>query len=128
MGSTAMNTTSFAAATVDATTIAQNITGSVQLYQVPPYLVVLLSICYGSISILATAGNGLVIWVIVGSHRMRNVTNYYIANLALADFLLAVFAIPFEVSSFGAYCRYRLFTPPSAIPLLSFCRAQAAQW
>lgn len=69
------------------------------LYQVPPYLVIFLSICYGSISVLATAGNGLVIWVIIGSRRMRNVTNYYIANLALADFLLAVFAIPFEVSN-----------------------------
>lgn len=71
----------------------------VDLYQVPPYLVILLSICYGSISVLATAGNGLVMWVIIGSRRMRNVTNYYIANLALADFLLAVFAIPFEVSN-----------------------------
>lgn len=70
-----------------------------ELYQVPPYLVILLSIFYGSISVLATAGNGLVMWVIIGSRRMRNVTNYYIANLALADFLLAVFAIPFEVSN-----------------------------
>lgn len=67
------------------------------LYKVPPCLVIFLSMCYGSISLLATAGNGLVMWVIVGSRRMRNVTNYYIANLALADFLLAVFAIPFEV-------------------------------
>lgn len=78
--------------------VPENITDPVLLYQVPPYMVILLSICYGSISVLATAGNGLVIWVIVGSRRMRNVTNYYIANLALADFLLAVFAIPFEVS------------------------------
>lgn len=76
---------------------AENATEATLLYQVPPYMVILLSICYGSISVLATAGNGLVIWVIVGSRRMRNVTNYYIANLALADFLLAVFAIPFEV-------------------------------
>lgn len=74
-----------------------NGTELVVLYQVPPYMVILLSICYGSISVLATAGNGLVIWVIVGSRRMRNVTNCYIANLALADFLLALFAIPFEV-------------------------------
>lgn len=70
--------------------------GEDKLYQVPPYLVILLSLCYGSISVLATLGNGLVIWVILGSRRMRNVTNYYIANLALADILIAMFAIPFE--------------------------------
>ncbi|XP_065209813.1 tachykinin-like peptides receptor 99D [Planococcus citri] len=92
-----MNATSFVAGAAEATGAAQNFTSPVEeLYQVPPYMVILLSICYGSISVLATAGNGLVIWVIVGSRRMRNVTNYYIANLALADFLLAVFAIPFE--------------------------------
>lgn len=96
-----MNTTSFTAETEAAA--AHNFTGPVQLYQVPPYMVILLSICYGSISVLATAGNGLVIWVIVGSRRMRNVTNYYIANLALADFLLAVFAIPFEVRKHSPY-------------------------
>lgn len=80
-----------------------NSTEYIELYQVPPYMVVLLSICYGSISVLATVGNGLVIWVIIGSRRMRNVTNCYIANLALADFLLAVFAIPFEVGTFSKY-------------------------
>ncbi len=80
-----------------------NSTSKVELYQVPVYLVIFLSICYGTISLLATAGNALVVWVIVGSKRMRNVTNYYIANLALADFLLAIFAIPFEVSHLNFY-------------------------
>uniref|UniRef100_T1HX00 G_PROTEIN_RECEP_F1_2 domain-containing protein n=1 Tax=Rhodnius prolixus TaxID=13249 RepID=T1HX00_RHOPR len=66
------------------------------LYDPPVSLVVFLSLCYGSISIAAVVGNGLVIWVILTSRRMRNVTNYYIANLALADIVIGLFAIPFE--------------------------------
>ncbi|XP_050532910.1 tachykinin-like peptides receptor 99D [Daktulosphaira vitifoliae] len=66
------------------------------LYQVPPLLIILLIILYGSISVVAIAGNGLVIWAITTSRRMRSVTNYYLANLAIADIILALFAIPFE--------------------------------
>uniref|UniRef100_A0A1B6DGK6 G-protein coupled receptors family 1 profile domain-containing protein n=1 Tax=Clastoptera arizonana TaxID=38151 RepID=A0A1B6DGK6_9HEMI len=66
------------------------------LYDVPVHIVVLLSICYGSISIAAVMGNGLVMWVIATSRRMKSVTNYYIANLALADIVIGMFSIPFE--------------------------------
>lgn len=69
------------------------------LYEVPALLVIILSVLYGSISVIAVAGNGLVIWAIVTSNRMRSVTNHYLANLAFADILIALFAVPFEVSS-----------------------------
>ncbi|XP_025209094.1 tachykinin-like peptides receptor 99D [Melanaphis sacchari] len=69
---------------------------SSDLYKVPALLVVVLSVLYGSISVIAVAGNGLVIWAIVTSKRMRSVTNHYLANLAFADILIALFAIPFE--------------------------------
>ncbi|KAK9498686.1 hypothetical protein O3M35_003265 [Rhynocoris fuscipes] len=78
------------------------------LYDPPLSLVVFLSLCYGSISIAAVVGNGLVIWVIITSRRMRNVTNYYIANLALADIVIGLFAIPFEVSEFSIYISHIL--------------------
>lgn len=71
------------------------------LYKVPALLVIVLSVLYGSISVIAVAGNGLVIWAIVTSKRMRSVTNHYLANLAFADILIALFAIPFEVSDAG---------------------------
>lgn len=71
-------------------------------YQVPPLLVVVLSVLYGSISVIAVAGNGLVIWAILTSKRMRSVTNHFLANLAFADILIALFAIPFEVSALAA--------------------------
>lgn len=79
---------------------------SSDLYKVPALLVVVLSVLYGSISVIAVAGNGLVIWAIVTSKRMRSVTNHYLANLAFADILIALFAIPFEVSAF-LYKHYR---------------------
>ncbi|RZF35282.1 hypothetical protein LSTR_LSTR010311 [Laodelphax striatellus] len=66
------------------------------IYDVPLEVMLFLSFCYGSISLAAVLGNGLVIWVIASSRRMRSVTNYYIANLALADIVIGLFAIPFE--------------------------------
>jgi len=97
--------------------VTANITGndtllhdqqSSELYKVPALLVVVLSVLYGSISVIAVAGNGLVIWAIVTSKRMRSVTNHYLANLAFADILIALFAIPFEVSAI----LYKLYKYP----------------
>lgn len=69
------------------------------LYEASLHLIVFLSICFGSISVAAVIGNGLVMWIIATSRRMKSVTNYYIANLALADILIAIWSIPFEVTT-----------------------------
>lgn len=66
------------------------------LYNVTPGLVVLLSCLYGSISLLTVAGNGLVIVVVLKNKSMQTVTNFYIANLAVADVLIGIFSIPFQ--------------------------------
>ncbi|GLH03054.1 Tachykinin-like peptides receptor 99D [Gryllus bimaculatus] len=66
------------------------------LYDVPASVIALLSLCYGSISVLAVAGNALVMWIVATSRRMQNVTNCFIANLALADIVIGLFAIPFQ--------------------------------
>lgn len=67
------------------------------LYEVPTGVIVLLSIFYGTISVVAVVGNSLVMWIIATSRRMHNVTHYFIANLALADIVIGLFAIPFQV-------------------------------
>lgn len=67
------------------------------LYKVPWYIITILSILYGTISILAVLGNGLIMWVVLKNKRMHNVTNYFISNLALADIVIGVFATPFQV-------------------------------
>ncbi|XP_034945758.1 RYamide receptor-like [Chelonus insularis] len=66
------------------------------LYDVPVGIIFLLSICYGSISVLAVVGNSLVMWIIATSRRMQSVTNSFIANLALADIVIGLFVIPFQ--------------------------------
>ncbi|KAG8042693.1 hypothetical protein G9C98_005328 [Cotesia typhae] len=66
------------------------------LYDVPVGIIFLLSICYGSISVLAVVGNSLVMWIIATSRRMQSVTNCFIANLALADIVIGLFVIPFQ--------------------------------
>lgn len=68
------------------------------LYDVPPAVVIVLSIFYGSISLVAVLGNALVMWVVATSRMLHSVTNYFIANLALADIIIGLFSIPFQVS------------------------------
>lgn len=67
------------------------------LYEVPVGIIVLLSIFYGSISIIAVIGNSLVIWIVATTRQMQTVTNLFIANLALADVVIGMFVIPFQV-------------------------------
>lgn len=68
------------------------------LYDVPVSIIVLLSLFYGTISILAVVGNSLVIWIVATTRQMQTVTNFFIANLALADVTIGIFAIPFQVN------------------------------
>lgn len=67
-----------------------------QLYSVPLAVILFLSMCYGFISLVAIAGNILVFMVVAFTRSMQNVTNFYIANLASADVIIAVFCIPFQ--------------------------------
>ena len=66
------------------------------IYKVPISLIVILSVFYGFIILVALIGNILVIYVVFVSPRMRTVTNFYIANLAFADVTIAMFNIPFQ--------------------------------
>lgn len=59
-------------------------------------LVVILSFCYGLISVCAVVGNLVIVWILCRSSKMKNVTNYFIANLSIADILVGAFAIPFQ--------------------------------
>lgn len=64
----------------------------------PTEVILILSLFYGSISIVAVVGNFLVIWIVATTRQMQTVTNLFIANLALADVVIGMFAIPFQVS------------------------------
>lgn len=70
--------------------------GTGDLFYVTPGIVVLLSILYGSISIITVVGNFLVILVIIKNKSMQTVTNFFFANLSVADVMIGVFSIPFQ--------------------------------
>lgn len=53
-------------------------------------------IMYISIFIFALFGNGVVCYIVYSSPRMRTVTNYFIANLAVGDILMSLFCVPFS--------------------------------
>ncbi|XP_026685232.1 RYamide receptor-like [Diaphorina citri] len=80
----------------DTTTNQTFISSVLGIYKVPTSIIILLSVFYGTISVLAVVGNFLVIWIVATSRRMQNVTNCFIANLALADIVIGLFAIPFQ--------------------------------
>lgn len=63
---------------------------------VPSHLLIILSIAYGTISLLAVLGNLLVIWVVLTCKQMHTVTNFFIGNLAFSDVIIGCFSIPFQ--------------------------------
>ena len=65
------------------------------LFVFPSILKTFFIALYVGTSFVAVTGNILVIYVIIFK-RVRTVTNMYIANLALADVIIGLFAIPFQ--------------------------------
>ncbi|QQP57560.1 Neuropeptide receptor A23, partial [Caligus rogercresseyi] len=100
---------------MNTTTISEG-TGN-QIYDVPTGIVVLLSIFYGGISLIAVLGNALVIFIVSTSSRMKSIINYFICNLALADIVIGVFSIPFQ---FQAALLQRWNLPFFMCPLCPF--------
>ncbi|CAH0629114.1 unnamed protein product [Chrysodeixis includens] len=54
----------------------------------PPYFLIFM---------LSVSGNCLVIATLASNRRMRTITNVYLLNLAISDFLLGVFCLPFTL-------------------------------
>lgn len=62
---------------------------------------IVIYVMYISILLLALLGNGIVCFIVQSSPRMRTVTNFFIANLAIGDILMSFFCVPFSfVSTF----------------------------
>ncbi|XP_047546087.1 cholecystokinin receptor type A-like [Vanessa atalanta] len=57
-------------------------------FVLPPYFLIFM---------LSISGNCLVIATLASNRRMRTVTNVYLLNLAISDFLLGVFCLPFTL-------------------------------
>ncbi|XP_060604324.1 tachykinin-like peptides receptor 99D isoform X2 [Ruditapes philippinarum] len=76
-----------------------------------------------AILIIASGGNLIVIWIVLAHKRMRTVTNYFLVNLAIADFLISVLNMPFTFLFllyqnwwFGTFfCKFSCFISPCTI-------------
>ncbi|KAK2147283.1 hypothetical protein LSH36_561g01013 [Paralvinella palmiformis] len=59
------------------------------------------------LAVLTAFGNGFVIAAVITRPQLQNVTNYFVASLAAADFLVGILGIPCAVISFvGLYQNY----------------------
>ncbi|KAI2798198.1 hypothetical protein BLOT_013316 [Blomia tropicalis] len=67
------------------------------------WIQVLLYVIYAVICVLGVCGNTLVCFVVARNPAMHTVTNVFIANLALSDILLCIFAVPFTPLYLLAY-------------------------
>jgi hypothetical protein len=65
--------------------------------QINPFFIVILSLLYGSISFLCIVGNGLVIYSVSKNEKIKNVTKYFINNLAISDMIIGFLVSPFQV-------------------------------
>lgn len=66
----------------------------VALLKQPPHLVVIYCLFYGAVFVAALFGNGLVLALVIREPSMRNGINYFIVNLAAADYLVALVIVP----------------------------------
>ena len=71
----------------------------IPLLKQPPHLIALYSIAYGLVFIFGLIGNSSVIAVIIKEPSMRNVTNYFILNLSVADMLVTLLVVPITLLS-----------------------------
>ncbi|KAE8748892.1 RYamide Receptor 1 [Frankliniella occidentalis] len=60
---------------------------------------VVVTVMYSSVFVVALVGNGLVMYCVVSSPRMRTATNYMLLNLAVGDMLMTLLCVPFTFVS-----------------------------
>ncbi|KAL4231569.1 neuropeptide Y receptor [Mactra antiquata] len=63
-----------------------------------PWEQIVLLVAYGLLISISLFGNTLVCHVILKNPRMQTVTNFFIANLAVADLLLTCINVPFNIA------------------------------
>uniref|UniRef100_A0A7I4YKD5 G_PROTEIN_RECEP_F1_2 domain-containing protein n=1 Tax=Haemonchus contortus TaxID=6289 RepID=A0A7I4YKD5_HAECO len=88
-----------------------------ELYELTLAELIFWCIIYAVIALLAVIGNSLVIFITLMRLRTRAVTTYFIINLAFADLLTGIFAIPFK---FQAALFQEWFLPSSLCQIVPY--------
>ncbi|GAB6020054.1 Tachykinin receptor [Chamberlinius hualienensis] len=86
-------------------------------FTLPFWHQLLWTVVFGVMIVMATGGNLIVIWIVLGHQRMRSVTNYFLVNLSVADIMVStlnvIFNLVFMVTGnwpFGdTYCKFSNF-------------------
>jgi len=65
----------------------------------PVYMIVIYSLAYTTIMIIALVGNAMVVAVVARNRTMHTVINYFIVNLAIADIMVALICLPMTLLS-----------------------------
>ncbi|CAH2071762.1 unnamed protein product, partial [Iphiclides podalirius] len=94
-----------------------NYTEEYQPFVLPLWRQILWTVLFGVMVVIATVGNVLVIWIVIANRRMRNVTNYLLVNLSIADAMISTLNVTFnfiymlnENWPFGYfYCKFNQF-------------------
>ena len=60
----------------------------------PMPMIIILTLAYVLVFLLGVVNNCLVVCVIYRNRHLRTVTNYFIANLAVADILVCILVLP----------------------------------
>ncbi|KAH3863295.1 neuropeptide SIFamide receptor-like [Dreissena polymorpha] len=81
-----------------------------ELLKQPPYMILVYALTYGLVFVFGLLGNTFVVAVIYREPSMRNVTNYFILNMAVADLMVVLLCVPitFLLSIFTGW-RYGQF-------------------
>ncbi|VDI58838.1 leucokinin receptor [Mytilus galloprovincialis] len=79
-----------------------------------------LIVVYVLIMMMAIFGNILVIWTVWRNAHMHTVTNYYIVNLAISDFLVASIDMPLKLLEYTSPCQWHIFNSDNLCAFLSY--------
>jgi len=90
----ALNQTHLTSSTVSNETECASDTDLIPDVRQPVYMIVIYSLAYGLIFVLALTGNAVVVAVVWNTRRLHTLTNFFIVNLALSDMLVALFCLP----------------------------------
>ena len=100
--STYMNDMEIDISTDISTVSRYDVTDNVTLLEVPlikqpQHMIIVYCVAYFLVFMIGLIGNSFVIAVIYKDPTMRNVTNYFILNMSVADIIIAVFCVPFTL-------------------------------
>ena len=79
----------------------------------PMPMIIILTLAYVIVFLLGVVNNCLVVSVIYRNRQLRTVTNYFIANLAVADIMVCILVLPITLFSnifYGEYTLPRAFS------------------